>query len=216
MHGKNAFRWVFPFVSCLVGAFGCGEVLGLEEWQEPAGGGGGAGASDPAASTASGPSSSASGTGGTGGTGGQTVNGLCSDGYSNGNETDIDCGGGGCMPCADTLKCLARTDCQSGNCSNNGTCIPEDEESCEQGEDPTCRDCTKNGLETDVDCGGTEECQLCRVGQGCASDGDCLSGVCTMDGKCAPGAPNAACHSGADCASGTCGLGDCAFGKCCK
>jgi hypothetical protein len=216
---RTTVQWVLPFVLLLAGAAGCAGVLGLEEWKDPAGSGG-AGGSDPDAGIASGPSASASGAGGmggTGGTGGQTVNGLCSDKLSNAKETDIDCGGA-CPPCADTMKCLVHTDCQSGNCSNSGTCIPENEMGCESPDDlnPTCRDCAKNGLETDIDCGGDETCQLCRVGKTCAVDEDCLSSLCIVDQKrCAPGAPNAACHSGADCASGTCGLGDCAFGKCC-
>lgn len=203
---------VFPFVLLLAGAAGCAEVLGLEEWQDPAGGGG-AGASDMDAGTASDASAS-----GAGGVGGSSVNGPnCTDGYSNGDETDIDCGGDACKPCDDTQKCLAVRDCKSNNCSPNGTCVPAGEDGCYDVEpdNPTCRDCTKNGLETDFDCGGEEPCPPCRVARGCAVDGDCLSSKC-VDFKCAPGEANAACQSGADCASGACGPGECTFGKCCK
>jgi hypothetical protein len=49
----------------------------------------------------------------------------------------------------------------------------------------SCADATKNGTETDVDCGGS--CGKCTTAQGCASAGDCTSNVCTGT-KCA--APN--------------------------
>jgi hypothetical protein len=48
----------------------------------------------------------------------------CSDGVQNGDETDVDCGGGkahcmvdgACPPCSDGLKCKVGTDCKSGVC----------------------------------------------------------------------------------------------------
>ena len=36
---------------------------------------------------------------------------------------------------------------------------------------PTCADGVKNGLESDVDCGGA--CSACEVGQLCSSETDC-------------------------------------------
>src|SRR5688572_23304953 len=50
-------------------------------------------------------------------TGGDT----CSDGVQNGDETDVDCGGPDCSPCADGGACLVDGDCESGTC-DNGTC----------------------------------------------------------------------------------------------
>jgi hypothetical protein len=44
----------------------------------------------------------------------------CTDGVRNGDETDVDCGGG-CAPCAEGKGCLANTDCLSGSCSE-GVC----------------------------------------------------------------------------------------------
>jgi hypothetical protein len=41
---------------------------------------------------------------------------TCSDGITNGNETDVDCGGPDCPRCADGKACLASTDCVSGSC----------------------------------------------------------------------------------------------------
>jgi len=47
---------------------------------------------------------------------------TCADGIKNGNETDMDCGGGTCPPCATGKQCLVGTDCVSGNCSG-GVCV---------------------------------------------------------------------------------------------
>ncbi|HHH31549.1 MAG TPA: hypothetical protein ENK57_24815 [Polyangiaceae bacterium] len=46
----------------------------------------------------------------------------CTDGITNGPETDIDCGGG-CGPCLNGQGCLVPTDCNSGVCSAE-TCVP--------------------------------------------------------------------------------------------
>ncbi|PCC71299.1 hypothetical protein SAMN02745121_00839 [Nannocystis exedens] len=45
----------------------------------------------------------------------------CGDGEKNGDETDIDCGGGTCGPCDDDAACMADTDCKSGSC-DGGAC----------------------------------------------------------------------------------------------
>ena len=43
---------------------------------------------------------------------------------------------------------------------------------------PSCTDSMKNGIETDIDCGGI--CPLrCSEGASCAVAADCASGVCT-------------------------------------
>jgi hypothetical protein len=47
---------------------------------------------------------------------------------------------------------------------------------------PTCRDRTKNGSETDVDCGG-RTCPRCAVGKKCKSRNDCESALCS-GGRC--------------------------------
>jgi len=47
----------------------------------------------------------------------------CSDGVKNGNETDVDCGGGGaCSGCAAGKVCSVGTDCTSGNCVDGVCC----------------------------------------------------------------------------------------------
>jgi hypothetical protein len=40
----------------------------------------------------------------------------CSDSQQQGSETDVDCGGKTCAPCADGLKCTRYDDCLSGIC----------------------------------------------------------------------------------------------------
>lgn len=47
---------------------------------------------------------------------------TCSDGFRNGSETDVDCGGGSCSACIDGLRCLQASDCQSGTCTA-GRCV---------------------------------------------------------------------------------------------
>ncbi len=107
------------------------------------------------------------------------VSASCTDGAQNGTETDVDCGGSSCDPCADGLDCGAPSDCTSGYC-NRGECVPLG----------TCADGARNGEETDVDCGGPT-CAECPNGRGCLAGGDCRSGSCeTGAGLCVnPGGP---------------------------
>lgn len=48
----------------------------------------------------------------------------CTDATQNGNETDVDCGGGTCPTCANTKHCTANTDCTSALCYA-GTCYAQ-------------------------------------------------------------------------------------------
>lgn len=48
---------------------------------------------------------------------------ICADGLHNYDETDLDCGGIKCAPCAGGRACLANTDCANGSCSG-GRCGP--------------------------------------------------------------------------------------------
>ena len=97
----------------------------------------------------------------------------------------------------------------------------------------TCFDRTRDGDETDVDCGGS--CHPCPGGGACNVATDCQLGACdagscrqpscsdgVRDGfetdvdcgwNCAPCATGKQCTTGADCASGTCKT-DCANGIC--
>jgi hypothetical protein len=72
--------------------------------------------------------------------------------------------------CKDGEKCAAAPDCVSKICFG-GIC-----------QTPKPADGTKNGDETDVDCGGSKS-PACADGKGCLAVTDCTSGVCTA-GKC--------------------------------
>src|SRR5581483_11242975 len=69
---------------------------------------------------------------------------TCSDGVTNGNETDVDCGGS-CSACALGKMCKLDGDCGTGHyChATMNQCVA----------DP-CADGKKDGAETAVDCGG--------------------------------------------------------------
>ncbi|TKC95263.1 hypothetical protein E8A74_47165 [Polyangium fumosum] len=122
----------------------------------------------------------------------------CLDGAKNGDETDIDCGGPACMGCSLGKACLTATDCASGICSGpmgNMVCAALD-----------CTDGTKNGDETDVDCGGS--CSGCADTKSCVTPLDCQSKNCT-NSTCTP----ASCYdnvqngfeTGIDCGGSACG-----------
>lgn len=91
----------------------------------------------------------------------------CADGMKDNLETDVDCGGTVCQPCADGKMCKEITDCVGKGCTNN-TC-----------DTPTCTDKILNEDETDTDCGGAT-CPKCTVGRKCAAAGDCTSSTCTQ------------------------------------
>ncbi|PRP99957.1 hypothetical protein [Enhygromyxa salina] len=97
---------------------------------------------------------------------------TCDDAEQNQMETDLDCGGPNCDPCANGFACVMNSDCLSDSCVGN-VCI-----------EPSCSDGVQNGDETDVDCGGAA-CDACEDNLGCAIAADCLSGVCS-GGVCSP------------------------------
>jgi hypothetical protein len=139
----------------------------------------------------------------------------------NQGESDVDCGGANCSPCADGKACTASTDCNSGNCLN-GKCST-----------PNCSDGVLDGSETDVDCGGTCATQMgmgcanlkkCKVNDDCTDHGcvmgTCLEPTCTdavQDGAetdkdcggdptCPVCADGKLCSKGTDCMSTVCGV----------
>jgi len=88
----------------------------------------------------------------------------CFDRVKNGTETDIDCGGD-CRGCVEGSTCVDAGDCETAGCTG-GVC---DAASCTNG--------VHDSFESDVDCGtfcGVD----CAIGQRCAYDADCVSGVC--------------------------------------
>ncbi len=117
---------------------------------------------------------------------------TCNDAALNGDETDIDCGGPNCAPCAIDSACAEDADCTSGSCDTGGT------DTCAQAGAPTCDDGATNGDETDGDCGGPT-CAPCSLWATCALDGDCSSGFCdpatdtcgpAVGETCSDGLPN--------------------------
>jgi hypothetical protein len=121
----------------------------------------------------------------------------------NGQETDVDCGGPNCGPCAAKSSCSKDGDCRSGRC-DGGTCAA-----------PTCSDGLQNGNETGTDCGG--RCGPCATGTACRVDGDCQSGVC-LQGSCRAPSCNDGVENGSetdtDCGSSQCG--GCSAGASCQ
>jgi hypothetical protein len=80
-----------------------------------------------------------------------------------------------------------------------------------------CADGTKNGAETDVDCGGAV-CGACGVGKACSLATDCVSNLCTAGQcvavpTCTDGTKNGT-ETDVDC-GGSCSQ-DCAVGKTCS
>ena len=49
-----------------------------------------------------------------------------------------------------------------------------------------CVDGFKDTYETDIDCGGVcAATRKCPLNSGCANDGDCLTGACSINNTCA-------------------------------
>jgi hypothetical protein len=117
----------------------------------------------------------------------------CTDGFLNGEETDVDCGGGSCDACEDGGSCVLAADCLSGVCAD-GVCQPA-----------TCIDGVKNGTESDTDCGGA--CSDCTAGDTCNGANDCDSNVCIGNvcqaATCSDGVDNGT-ETGIDCGGGAC------------
>jgi hypothetical protein len=103
---------------------------------------------------------------------------------------------------------------------------------------PACKNKTKDGSESDVDCGGT--CAPCGLGKACVMGADCTTGqcdtgtkscVCTDQGQCAAGqycdvgkktcvnvkSGGSGCGNGYECESNNCSKGvTCWFSDCCQ
>ena len=132
---------------------------------------------------------------------------ACTDGKKDGNETDTDCGGSCAATCATGKTCLVSTDCASGGCdATTHVCAASQ-----------CTDATRDGSETDVDCGGS--CATpCATGLACMVGSDCVTGNCDPATKicalpqCADGVKDGA-ETGVDCGGGTCA--PCAIGTAC-
>lgn len=145
-------------------------------------------------------------------------NAMAGDGCSMGGKL---CDGQGLC-----VQCLANADCMDINlvCKQN-VCVGAQ-----------CNDGSKNGTETDLDCGGACGAS-CNSGQMCMISGDCVSGVCMGNscqapscgdtvkngletdvdcggGSCPACADGALCSMAADCLSGVCTAGICQMPVC--
>jgi hypothetical protein len=100
---------------------------------------------------------------------------ACADHQRDGNETDVDCGGGICPLCPLGMGCALNYDCTSGACDAvSRKCVT----------DP-CFDHRWDGTETDTDCGGSVCAARCKIGSRCTTTADCESGhVCTIYKVC--------------------------------
>jgi hypothetical protein len=102
--------------------------------------------------------------GGEAGAGGEGGGDTCTNGVIDGSETAKDCGGG-CPGCALGQPCAVDADCQSAHCISKSCTVID------------CTDKTRNGHETDADCGGAD-CPRCGAGQVCTAHTDCTTGAC--------------------------------------
>jgi hypothetical protein len=122
---------------------------------------------------------------------------------------DGDCASGHCVDgvCCDTAcsgPCQACTQALTGG--TTGTCgniapgkpsdaskpgCPNPGDVCGTGGLCRCGDASKDGAETDVDCGGAV-CGTCAQAKACSANGDCASGFCA-DGVCCDKACNTPC-----------------------
>jgi len=150
---------------------------------------------------------------------------ACTDGRKNGSETDIDCGGPSCAPCANGKACQVAADCSDGACTagicQTSTCAPGHQD-CNH--DPT------DGCEADV-ATDANNCGACGVACSAAHAASaCVAGSCTVqacdagygdcDGNGADGCETnlgtdvnncgacaTECDAGRTCSDGLCGGG---------
>ena len=130
-----------------------------------------------------------------------TIN-MCADGIKDGNETDVDCGGGTCPSCALGKGCNAGSDCQSGYCSGGVCATPPGGNgmACASGSQCLSGNCV-TGICCNTACnggpcvscaGGT--CGNVQAGTVCSSS-SCNGGtltqasICNGNGTCVPGTP---------------------------
>jgi len=117
---------------------------------------------------------------------------TCNDGFKNGGETGVDCGGpcGACPTCSDGIKNRDEigVDCGGTKCEKCETCGDGIKNNGETGIDcggpncascnatATCNDKTKNGKEIGIDCGGS--CPPCLDYHWSVSSWSACSRVC--------------------------------------
>jgi len=152
-------------------------------------------------------SGSSSGTATTCGDGKLDTNEACDDGNNAGNDGCTACAVDECYGCTTTAGELstcafaaAATACQSTKfCDGAGKCVECIDDTacnggyCYQNACAKCDDTTKNGDESDVDCGGTH-CDKCANAKTCGVADDCTSAFC-VDEVCCADACEGACQA---------------------
>jgi hypothetical protein len=132
---------------------------------------------------------------------------ACSDMVQDGNETDVDCGGGTCPGCGGGKKCNTFSDCAAafGNCVN-GACCAELCGSCSvcdsMGQCQATIGQNSPSCMSGLVCGPIGSVCVAKAGAACSNPGGCLSGVCSA-GHCATSASGFPCNTSADCVAGT-------------
>jgi hypothetical protein len=129
---------------------------------------------------------------------------TCSDGITNEGETDVDCGGPNCPPCATGKACQSASDCVSGTCSG-GICVCAVK---------TCANYPGQCGTLSNGCGGTIVCNTCAGGQTCNAGVCCTPKTCAdYPGQCGSALSNNcggtincsfACPGGQTCVGGNC------------
>jgi hypothetical protein len=120
----------------------------------------------------------------------------CTDGDLNGKETDVDCGGPECAPCATPKRCATNGDCARGLCLLSAV-----KPLALRCSDECYADSIKNGGEGGVDCGAACS-NRCALGFRCEKSDDCSSKQC-VDGVCCGTACDGPCER-CEAGSGAC------------
>ncbi len=99
----------------------------------------------------------------------------CVDHRQDGLETAVDCGGGVCPECALAQGCRVDDDRMSAACDLVSFVCVQDQ----------CSDHRQDGVETDIDCGGSVCVPRCQPTQGCNGNVDCAPGhICNSSHVC--------------------------------
>jgi hypothetical protein len=201
MRGRKKSPRPFPLwpgsallVACAGSA--CSNVLGIDAWHDPLTG-----------------SSSTSGAGGAGGSHAASAGSGGVGGASAGGGLGTGGAAPGCAPCGEQSCAGELSACEQDDlCRLYAPCMGALATCCQDHRypdadpvsqallgcltshcylpcviNPTCADCFKDGLETDIDCGG-DDCAPCGPGKGCKDDADCeLGTTCRPDAACATG-----------------------------
>ena len=114
----------------------------------------------------------------------------CTDGIKNGKETDIDCGGPDCSPCASGRTCTRVLDCTSGHCSAGICRICSEERHCASDINGSCLCDPGSGTcisQRSIEVGN---CNACPEGWVCRPGFDLTffcSPVCASSDSCGTG-----------------------------